>query len=81
MTARSIMLGLALLVGMANMACERQVGAQRRSEQAAAVTTPSPSPSQKPRVLCGAPTRKGTACRKPVKVAGERCWMHRETVR
>lgn len=40
---------------------------------------PSASPiveTVKARHLCGAKTKAGVACRKPVKNEGDRCWMH-----
>lgn len=33
--------------------------------------------AKKPAIYCGAPTKKGTACRRRVKKAGERCWQHK----
>ena len=31
----------------------------------------------KPTIYCGAPTKKGTACKRRVKKQGERCYQHR----
>jgi hypothetical protein len=31
----------------------------------------------KPPIYCGAMTKKGTACKRRVKNAGERCWQHK----
>lgn len=33
----------------------------------------------KPVYLCGAPTKKGTPCKRRVKAQGARCWQHQET--
>lgn len=47
--------------------------------QAQAVALPAASPigrAEKVRHLCGAKTKAGTACRKPVKNEGDRCFMH-----
>lgn len=41
------------------------------------VCGPVVSASPKPANYCGAITKKGTACKRRVKKAGDRCWQHK----
>lgn len=39
------------------------------------------TPAPKPAIYCGAITKKGTACKRRVKKAGDRCWQHKLSAR
>lgn len=36
---------------------------------------------EQPRPQCGAPTRRGQSCSRPVRQQGQRCWQHKRSVR
>lgn len=62
-----------LLLVLSLAGCQRNLVPVVQSQ---AVASPAASVEVKARYTCGAKTKAGTPCRKPVKKDGDRCWMH-----
>jgi hypothetical protein len=73
-TTTTLTLILASLLAFASTACNgtRPTIAQATSETAAT----RPGKAKKEHYTCGARNKDGTACRKPVKNQGDRCFIH-----
>ena len=69
---------LVLLLAIGSAACDRRANATPVESAARTESSPSPSPA-KVKILCGAPTKKGAPCRRPVKSQGDRCHLHKGT--
>ena len=83
-----ISLVLVGVLALGSVACSRSVAQQRITEDDSrwdcrtmgnkvCGPTSTPTPAAKPRILCGAPTKKGTACKNRVKQQGDRCHLHK----
>ncbi|HEX2639001.1 MAG TPA: hypothetical protein VHL50_00440, partial [Pyrinomonadaceae bacterium] len=47
------------------------------AKQPSNTSKPNEKTVNQPVFTCGAMTKKGTACTRRVKIAGERCWQHK----
>lgn len=77
MTKHTSILFAVLVLAAILTGCSVRTAPAPSAQIAAVAPSPTPSQPEKVRHVCGAKTKTGAACRKPVKNEGDRCFMHK----